>query len=162
MESQVFFMYLSFRMTYLFWFWENILFTSYVTFYMLVVPVGKRSNSRSQMFYKIDALKNLAIFNGKHLCWSFSLVNSIKKRLQHWRFPGNIVKCLSTGFYIGHLLFIRLFRSFVWWQNSLDVFGYKIFHISGAIALFSFIALMLECEVYCYFVYVLFLLQNFY
>ena len=34
-----------------------------------VVPGRKQSNSLSQMFYKIDALKNLAIFTGKHLCW---------------------------------------------------------------------------------------------
>ena len=38
---------------------------------MLFVPVGKRSNSRSQMFDKIGALKNLPIFTGKRLCWSF-------------------------------------------------------------------------------------------
>ena len=29
-----------------------------------------RSN-RSQMFFKIVVLKNLAIFTGKHLCWCF-------------------------------------------------------------------------------------------
>ena len=29
-----------------------------------VVPVGKHSSRRSQMFYKINALKNLAIFTG--------------------------------------------------------------------------------------------------
>ena len=63
---------------------------------MLFVPVGKRSNSHSQMFYKIDALKNLAIFTGKHLCWSFFLRNFIKKILQHRCFPVNIVKCLKA------------------------------------------------------------------
>ena len=26
-------------------------------------------SSRSQMFFKIGALKNFAIFTGKHLCW---------------------------------------------------------------------------------------------
>ena len=34
---------------------------------LLFVPVGKRLNSRSQFFYEIDALKNLAIFTGKKL-----------------------------------------------------------------------------------------------
>ena len=68
--------------------------------YYCVVRVGKRSNSRSQMFYKIDALKNLAIFTGKHLCWRFFLINFIKKRLQHRCFPVNIAKCLSTTFYM--------------------------------------------------------------
>ena len=34
------------------------------------------SSSRSQMFFKIShALKNFAIFTGKHLCWSIFLIN---------------------------------------------------------------------------------------
>ena len=50
------------------------------------------SSSRSQMFFKIShALKNFAIFTGKHLCWSIFLINLvsqescnfIKERLQH-------------------------------------------------------------------------------
>ena len=69
---------------------------------VLFVPVGKRSNSRLQMFYKIDALKNLAIFTGKHLRWRFLLTKFIKKRLQHRCFPVNIAKCLSTAFYTEH------------------------------------------------------------
>ena len=44
----------------------------------LFIPVGKRSNSCSQMFYKIDTLKNLAIFTVKNLCWGFFLTNIIK------------------------------------------------------------------------------------
>ena len=48
---------------------------------MLFAPVGKRSNSGLQMFYEVYAPKNLAIFTGKHLCWSFFLRNFIKKRL---------------------------------------------------------------------------------
>ena len=31
-------------------------------------------SSRSQMFFKIDVLKNFAIFIGKHLCWSLFLI----------------------------------------------------------------------------------------
>ena len=65
---------------------------------MLLVPVGKLSNSRFQMFYKIDALKNLAILTGKHLCWSFFSINFIRKILQHGCFYVNIAKCLSTAF----------------------------------------------------------------
>ena len=34
---------------------------------MYFVPVGKRSKSRSQIFYKKDAPENLAIFTGKTL-----------------------------------------------------------------------------------------------
>ena len=47
---------------------------------VLFGSVGKRSNSRSQMFCKVDALKNLAIFTGKHLGWKFFLINYIIKR----------------------------------------------------------------------------------
>ena len=35
---------------------------------MLLAHVGKRSNSRSQMFSKRGVLKNFAIFTGKNLC----------------------------------------------------------------------------------------------
>ena len=37
------------------------------------------------MSFKIDVLKNVANFTGKHLCWSllFKTCNFIKKRLQH-------------------------------------------------------------------------------
>ena len=103
MKRQVFFIYLSFRIAFLVCFWENVWFTSYVACYYCVVPVGKHSNSRSQKFYKINALKNLAIFTGKHLCWRFFLINFIKKRLQYRCFPVNIAKCLSTAFYIGYI-----------------------------------------------------------
>ena len=141
-----FFIYLSFRIAFLVCFWENVRFTSYMACYYCVVRVGKRSNSRSQMFYKIDALKNLAIFTGKHLCWRFFLINFIKKRLQHRCFPMNIANCLSTGFYKEQLPFIMLFRNFMCDRITLDLFGYKIdiFHISCVIALFSFITLVLE------------------
>ena len=37
-------------------------------------------SSRSQMFFKIDVLKNLAMFTEEHLCWSYFLI-----QLQGWR-----------------------------------------------------------------------------
>ena len=103
MKRQVFFIYLSFRIAFLVCFWENALFTSYMACYYGVVRVGKHSNSRSLTFYKTDALKNLAIFTGKHLCWRFFLINFIKKRQQLRRFPVNIAKCLSTAFYVEYV-----------------------------------------------------------
>ena len=109
-KRQVFFIYLSFRIAFLVCFWENVWFTSYVACYYCVVPVGKHSNSRSQKFYKINALKNLAIFTGKHLCWRFFLINFIKKRLQHRCFPVNIAKCLSTAFYIEYICEYEFFE----------------------------------------------------
>ena len=107
-KRQVFFIYLSFRIAFLVCFWENVWFASYVACYYCVVPVGKHSNSRSQMFY--DALQNLAIFTGKHLCWRFFLINFIKKRLQYRSFPVNIAKCLSTAFYIEYICEYEFFE----------------------------------------------------
>ena len=110
MKRQVFFIYLSFRIAFLVCFWENVSFTSHVACYYCVAPVRKHSNSRSQKFYKINALKNLAIFTGKHLCWRFFLINFIKKRLQYRCFPVNIVKCLSTAFYIEYICEYEFFE----------------------------------------------------
>ena len=110
MKRQVFLIYLSFRIAFLVSFWENVWFTSYVVCYYCVAPVGKHSNSRSQMFYKIDAYKNLAIFTGKYLCWRFFLLNFIKKRLQHRCFPVNIAKCSSIAFYIEYMWGYELFE----------------------------------------------------
>ena len=55
-------------------------------------------SSRSQMFFKIGVLKNVAIFTGKHLCWSLKACNSFKKRLLHTGFPVNIMKVLRMPF----------------------------------------------------------------
>ena len=59
------------------------------------------------MFFTTVALKNFAIFTGKHLYWSLFLIKlkakaykSIKKRLQHRYFPVNIRKCLRTAFFM--------------------------------------------------------------
>ena len=38
-------------------------------------------SSHSQMFFKIDALKNFANLTGKHLCWSLPKVTSATKLL---------------------------------------------------------------------------------
>ena len=165
MKRQGFFIYLTFRIVSLS---ENVnqetcdLLPMWVV--TTVVPVGQHSNRRSQMFYKINALKNLAIFTGKHLWWRLFLINFIK-RLQHRCFPANIAKWLSAAFYIEHFLPIHYsFPNFYVMIEFFRFFGYKIdiFHISCATALFSFITLVLESEVHCYFVFILFLYQNSY
>ena len=60
---------------------------------------GLSRSSRSQMFFKIDLLKNFAIFVGKLLCWSLFLIKlqalkpaTLLKRLQHMCFPVNTAK----------------------------------------------------------------------
>ena len=80
---------------------------------VLFVTVGKRSNSRSQMFFKIDSLKNLAILTGKQLGWRIFLINFFIKRHQNWCFPVNATKFLSTAFYIEDIPFIILIRNFM-------------------------------------------------
>ena len=115
-KASFFFICLTFRIAFLFCFWGNDLFISYVlATTVLFVPVGKHSNSRSQMFCKVDALKIFAIFTGKHLGWRFILINFIKKRHQQRCFPVNVAKCLSTAFYIEHIPFIIFLRNFMWW-----------------------------------------------
>ena len=60
-------------------------------------------SSRSQMLFKIGALKNFAIFIGKHLYCSLFLkgiknCNSIKKDFNTSVSPLNILKFLRTAF----------------------------------------------------------------
>ena len=50
-----------------------------------------------EVFCKKSVLNYFAVFPGKHLSWSISLIDSfIKKRLQHSCFPVHIAKCLKT------------------------------------------------------------------
>ena len=65
-------------------------------------------SSRSYMFFKVGALKNFAMFRGKHLCWSPLLINFIKKELQHRCFPVSISNFLRTAFFIEHLPWLFL------------------------------------------------------
>ena len=69
-------------------------------------------SSRSQMFFKIDFLRNFAIFTEKHLRVSLFLIkqtcNFIKKRFQYKCFPVNIAKFLRTTFSITNLWWLFL------------------------------------------------------
>ena len=82
-------------------------------YYCVICSCRKAFKQPFTDVYKIDALKNLAIFTGKHLRWRFFIINFIEKRLQHKCFPMNIAKFLGTAFYIKHLPFIMLFRIFM-------------------------------------------------
>ena len=44
------------------------------------------SNGSSEMFFKIDVLKNLAIFTGENLCWKLFLVKLQTKDLKACNF----------------------------------------------------------------------------
>ena len=119
-RGKFFFIYPSFRIVFLVCFWEKVWFASYVACYYCVVPVGKHSNSRSQMFY--DALQNLAIFTEKRLCWRFFLINFIKKRLQHRCFSVNVAKCLSTVFHIEIYVNMSFLNIMLCYHFSLEAF----------------------------------------
>ena len=51
-------------------------------------------NSRSQMFFEIGALENVAIFTEKHLCWNLFLIKLQAEK----HFPVNIANFLGTAF----------------------------------------------------------------
>ena len=58
--------------------------------------LGKTRNSRPEVCCEKGVLKNLAIFDGKYLCWTLPACSFIKKRLQHSCFLVNIAKFLKT------------------------------------------------------------------
>ena len=92
------------------------------------VYLNLHSSSCTQMFFKIDVLKNFAMFVGKHLCWSFFFnnvagpqgCNFIKKRLRHRCFPVNVAKFLRTRFFTEHLRWL-LQDLFSKWKTSFSV-----------------------------------------
>ena len=93
----------------------------------MLKEAATRRSSRSQMLFKIGALKNFAIFAGKHPCWSL-----FKMKLQAWKlatllkresnpvfFFVNIVKSLRTAFFIEHLRWLLLQKR---WERDVLIF----------------------------------------
>ena len=73
--------------------------------FLLRTPSKTRLKPQKQpleLFCKKGVLRNFANFTGKHLCWSFFLIelqevcSFIKKRLRHRRFPEEFTKFLRT------------------------------------------------------------------
>ena len=60
-------------------------------------------SSRWQMFFKIRVLKNVAIFTGKHLCWSLFLMTSKKN--------------YNTGVF---LWILRNFKEYLFYRTPRD------------------------------------------
>ena len=52
-------------------------------------------SSRSQMFFKKGILKNLAIFTGKHLCWSLPLIKKTPSQV----FPREYCEIFKNSFF---------------------------------------------------------------
>ena len=65
-----------------------------------IVPWGETNRSSpSQVFFKINVLKNFANFTGKHYCWSLFFIKlQAWRRLQHRCFPVKFTKYLRTPF----------------------------------------------------------------
>ena len=59
--------------------------------------ITKTRNSRSQMFVKIGAFKNFAIFIRKHLCWTLTQMVSS----EYW-------EVLRTAFFTEHIWWLLL------------------------------------------------------
>ena len=58
--------------------WWRILIANINKF--LLQNASRGRSSRLQMIFKIDVLKDFAIFTGKHLCWSFYLITLLTLR----------------------------------------------------------------------------------
>ena len=65
--------------SFLFYFWQNVFFTSYVPccYFFFLDNVQTAVHS---VFFKTGVLKKLAIFMGKHPCWRLFLI-----KFQGWR-----------------------------------------------------------------------------
>ena len=69
-------------------------------------------SSRSQMFFKIGALKNFAMFTGKRLCWIYFFI-----KLQGWG-PAILLKRDSNTCVL--LLILRNFEEHLFWRTSAN------------------------------------------
>ena len=85
--------------------------------FTIIQPISGRSN-RSQMFFKIGVLKNLANFTGKHLCWNLFLIKlqalspvTLLKGTPAHVFSCEICEMFKNIFFIEHLRWLLLFRS---------------------------------------------------
>ena len=76
-------------------------------FFKIGTTTINRTN-RPQMFFKIGAFKNLAVFTGKHQCWSLFLIKLqvfrpstlLKRRLLHRCLSVKFEKSLKTDFHL--------------------------------------------------------------
>ena len=135
---------------------------------VLFVPVGKRSNSRSQMFYKIEnllislkmLLKSCNIHRKIPVSWSFFLINFIKKNTQTLLLSREYCEMFKYSFFTEHLLFIIPFRNLTCDRILWKSLGAKLIFVIFLAPLLFFSFIVLESEVHCHFLYILFSYQN--
>ena len=90
-------------------------------------PLSSSRSSCSQMFFKIDVLRNFEIFAGNTyvgvlIYVGFQAWNFIKKRLQQRCFPFNIAKFLKIAFFCGTLWWLPLFFYSICFDKWLFLF----------------------------------------
>ena len=100
-------------------------------FWILESEIGIIKSSRSRMFFKIGALKNLTNFEGKRLRWILFLIKiqafrpaAILKRDSNRLFPVKFAKFLRARFFIEHLWWLLHLESF-WINQPAEVFCEK-------------------------------------
>ena len=137
---------------------------------MLFVPVGKRSKSRSQMFCKIEnlfislkMLLKILQYSQENICVLEFLFNQLYlKNAATQVFSCEYCKMFKYSFFYRTPAFHNVFRnSYVMIEFFGSLWVQNCCHISCAIAFSSFMTLVLESEVHCHFLYILFLNQNF-
>ena len=74
MKKQVFSIQVNFEFLLFCYVFEEMFSSIPMLLVMLFALVKKRSNSRSQMFFKTGVLKNFVIFTGKQLCYLFLIM----------------------------------------------------------------------------------------
>ena len=114
MERQVFFIQLSFRMIFVLFLRKRLLrlLCSLLCYLFMQENVQTDTkgtilrSSGSQMFFKISAFKNLAIFATKHLSWRLFFIRLLKKGHQHIFL--RILKTFQEQFFIENLLWTSM------------------------------------------------------
>ena len=86
----------------------SINWTNHSQMFFKIGTTSINRTNRPQMFFKIGAFKNLAVFTGKHQCWSLFLIKLhvfrpstlLKSRLLHRCLSVKFGKSLKTDFYL--------------------------------------------------------------
>ena len=86
----------------------SINWTNHSQMFFKIGTTSINRTNRPQMFFKIGAFKNLAVFTGKHQCWSLFLIKLqvfrpstlLKRRLLHRCLSVKFEKSLKTDFHL--------------------------------------------------------------
>ena len=94
---------------------ENITFKQKETFFLYFNKSSSKNRSSHQVFCKKDFFKKLAIFTGKHMCWSLFLIN-----LQGFRSATLLGRDSKAG--VSFVKFAKFLRKLFWRTHGNDCF----------------------------------------